>query len=155
MKKVYFLISLLLLDFVYILDTKAQITIDDMNGWKPKVESAIQLIQQTDIAKYNTVMKNCKHIGYWAGSTSTIEDSTTILISNIDMKNGSVNDIAAAIVHESKHLYYINTKSVLEINTEEISAYQYELEFINQIPNVEPYLIQHCLQLIAVLTEDD
>jgi hypothetical protein len=61
--------------------------------------------------------------------------------------------VAAAIVHESKHLYYLKTGTVLDTNTEELYAYQYELEFIRQLPNVEEYLIQHCLKMINLFSK--
>jgi hypothetical protein len=151
--KFYFLLIFSFVNFFYNVECIGQINVDDVNGWKSKTDSALSIIRQTDIAKYNTLIKTCSHIGYWSGNSSTIEEPSTILISNLDMANGSVNDVAAAIVHESKHLYYLKTGTVLDTNTEELYAYQYELEFIRQLPNVEEYLIQHCLKMINLFSK--
>ncbi len=152
--KVYILPIFLFLNFFYILDCRGQLVIDDVNNWRSRVDSALTLIQQVDPPKYNTIVKTCRHIGYINDNKSTIEGSNTILLTNVDMTKGSINDIAAAIVHESDHLYYLNTGSVISTNTEEMYAYMYELSFLEKIPNVEDYLLQHCLRMIALLSDD-
>ena len=151
--KVYILPIFLFLNFFYILDCRGQILVDDVNNWKSKVDSALTLIQQVDPPKYNTIAKTCKHIGYWNNDKSTIEGLNTIILTNVDMTRGSINDIAAAIVHESSHLYYLNTGSTIPTNLEEVYAYTYELNFLEKIPNVEDYLVKHCLKMIALLSD--
>ena len=84
----------------------SQIRIDDIgDGWKAKVEQALTVIQQTDCEKYDLLMATCKHISYSTATFATTESGTTILIPRREMVVGNINDIAAALVHESLHLY--------------------------------------------------
>jgi predicted metal-dependent peptidase len=86
--------------------------------------------------------KHCNHIGFWNGKFSTTEDST-ILISSQDAKSRNVNNIAAILVHESMHLCIKHDKIKIAKENEEYMCYVYELDFLRQIPNVEPWLIEH------------
>jgi hypothetical protein len=129
----------------------AQIKIDDVGeGWKNSIEQALCLIQQVDSAKYQQITTTCNHIGYWNGSYSTTEDST-ILISNLEMRRGNIHDLAAALVHESMHLYIIQQHTILTPEEEETVCYLYELDFLLKIPNVEPWLIRHVLRQLEAL----
>lgn len=126
----------------------SQIKIDDVgDGWKSKVDSALNLIKSIDSSKYKTLTEVCNHVSYWNGGFSTTEDSTTILISQKDM-GLSVANIASVIVHESKHLWFLKYKVRIPSNDEEVLAYRYELEFLRKVPNVEPYLINHAINMI-------
>jgi hypothetical protein len=59
------------------------------------------------------------------------------------MRRGNIHDLAAALIHESMHLYIIQQRITLSTKQEETICYLYELEFLSKIPNVEPWLIQH------------
>ena len=65
------------------------------------------------------------------------------MISQKDMNFNSINNIAAILVHESKHLFFLKHNCALTPNDEEIVCYRYELNFLGKIPNVEPWLIQN------------
>jgi hypothetical protein len=57
--------------------------------------------------------------------------------------SGSLNNIAAVIVHESKHLQYVNNNINVKIAEEEIDCFTYEKIFLLKIPNVELWLIEN------------
>ena len=131
----------------------AQIKIDDVgDGWKGYIQQSVELIKQTDPTKYKQLVETCNHIGYWNGAYSTTEDST-ILISNLEMRRGNIHDIAAALVHESMHLYIIQQRTILAPTEEETVCYLYELDFLKKIPNIEPWLIQHILRQLEALNK--
>jgi hypothetical protein len=56
---------------------------------------------------------------------------------------GSVNNVAAVLVHESRHLYFRKHGIKMKEIDEETLAYMYELDFLKQIPGVEQYLIDN------------
>ena len=91
-------------------------------------------------------MKNCKRISFWNGPYSTTEDKS-IVISILDLKSESVNNMACVLVHESKHLELIQTKSLTQ-SEEECIAYRYELDFITKLKNPELYLNKNCLEYL-------
>lgn len=127
----------------------SQIQIDDVgDGWKLKVDSALNLIEKTDSIVYKEVILNCNHISYWMGSFSTTQDSSTILISTKDIKLNSINNLACIIVHESKHLYYKRNKIKMVPNKEEYNCYLYEYEFLKKVPDVEDWLTIHVIKCI-------
>jgi hypothetical protein len=135
---------LLLLLFIFTVKSNAQIKIEDVgDNWKTKVTEALLLIKSTDSEKYLTLIDVCNHISFWNGGFSTTEDSKTIMISQKDMNFNSINNIAAILVHESKHLFFLKHNCALTPNDEEIVCYRYELNFLGKIPNVEPWLIQN------------
>jgi hypothetical protein len=103
------------------------------DNWKAKVATSLSLIKQVDPNKYELINDVCKHITYWDGDFSTTEDSVTIMISQKDMRFNSINNIAAILVHESKHLFYLKHNIKLPPNYEEILAYHYELEFLSKM----------------------
>ena len=63
-------------------------------------------------------------------------DDNEILITKNDVLLGSLNNIAAVIVHESKHLQYVNNNILVSLNVEEIECFTYEKNFLLKIPNV-------------------
>lgn len=141
------------LSIILPLTLSAQIKIDDVgDGWKSYIQQSLELIKQTDSIKYKQLVATCNHIGYWNGTYSTTEDST-ILISNLEMRRGNIHDIAAALVHESMHLYIIQQRTILAPSEEETVCYLYELEFLSKIPNIEPWLIQHILRQLEALNK--
>ncbi len=130
--------------------TFGQIRIDDVgDGWKNKVEQALQVVQQTDCEKYEMIVSTCTHISYSTANFATTESGNTILIPRREIMAGNINDIAAILVHESLHLYILKTKMVMPEADEELLCYAYELEFLLQIPGVEQWLLDHARKQIA------
>jgi len=145
-KNMRILLTLLLL--MFFTNSHSQIKIDDVgDGWKMKVDSALKLIQRVDPDKYDIVTDVCNHITYWNGGFSTTEDETTIMITQKDMMS-SINNIAAIIVHESKHLFLLKINTRLTPSDEELLCYRYELDFLGKIPNVEVWLIDNAKKRI-------
>ncbi len=141
------------LSIILPLTLSAQIKIDDVGeGWKGYMQQSIELIKQVDYAKYQQLFATCNHIGYWNGTYSTTEDST-ILISNHEARRGNIHDLAAALVHESMHLYIIQQQTVLAPTEEETVCYLYELDFLVKISDIEPWLIQHVLRQLESLNK--
>lgn len=137
----YVLFSLFI---IFVNLTHTQILVDDVgDNWKPKIEKSLTLIKQIDPEKYDTLIKYCNHITFWNGKFSTIEDSKTIMISQMDMNSNTMNNILCAIVHESYHLKMYNV--VNNKVCEEVDAYKYEIDFILKIPNYEEWLLSHAL----------
>jgi hypothetical protein len=122
----------------------SQIKITDVgDGWKGKVEQALDTIQKYDIEKYYLIMETCKVVAYWNGGFATTESDSIITIPTKEMNNGNIYNIAAILVHESLHLYFLTTNFKLNPNVEEVVAYQYELEFLNKVPCLDEWLIQN------------
>jgi hypothetical protein len=135
--------------------TFSQIRIDDVgDGWKAQVEQALQLIKNVDSNKYEVVMAYCDHISYALIPYSTTEAGHIILLSTAEMKRGNVYDIATAIVHESLHLYFQRFPIGLDPNDEEALCYAYEIEFLKQIPGVDPWLIEHAMKYYLYFSEN-
>ena len=121
-----------------------QIKITDVgDGWKGKVEQALDTIQKYDIEKYYLIMETCKVVAFWNGGFATTESDSIITIPTKEMNNGNIYNIASILVHESLHLYFLTTNFKLNPNVEEVVAYQYELEFLNKVPYVDEWLIQN------------
>ena len=124
-----------------------QIEIDGgFSEWENLVKKSIELVKQTDSSYHQTLVKNCKRISFWNGLYSTTEDKS-IVISILDLKSESANNIACVLVHESKHLELVQTKSLTQ-SEEECIAYKYELDFIRKLKNPEPYLNKNCLEYL-------
>jgi hypothetical protein len=146
----------LILMIVMVLSTticKSQIVIDKAgDGWDLRADSALAIIKQTDTTAYKLVLRVCNKITFWSGNYSTNEGykdtKGIIMISSTDAKAKSLNNIAAVIVHESLHLY-LRYRGVEESPKEEILCYSYEYDFLRKIPNVEYYLLEHCLRQIT------
>jgi hypothetical protein len=122
----------------------SQIRITDVgDGWKGKVEQALDTIQKYDKEKYYLIMETCKVVAYWNGGFATTESDSIITIPTKEMTNGNIYNIAAILVHESLHLYFITTKFNLKPNVEEVIAYQHELEFLKKVPCVDEWLVEN------------
>lgn len=148
--------KLLLLFLISPLLAFSQMRIDDVgDGWKGLVEQALEIIEDTDTAKYNLVTRYCTQITYGLQPFSTTESGHVIILSTAEMKKGIVNDIAAAIVHESLHLYFVHNSIGASEQTEEAICYAYELEFLKQIPGVEQFLLDHALRQYLYFSEKD
>ena len=121
-----------------------QINIDNVgDGWVDKVKQALTLIKHVDSDKYDMLIDVCNHVTFWNGNFSTTENDHTIMISQSDIMRGSVNNVAAVLVHESRHLYFRKHGIKMKEIDEETLAYMYELDFLKQIPGVEQYLIDN------------
>ena len=139
------LITILLIPTV----TFAQIKVDDVgDGWKPKVDSAISLIQQRDPEKYEVLIKNCNKVEFIIGDFSTTKPPNVIAITTRDMKIGSINNIAAILVHESYHLKLWNEGIKIDPKKEEKEAYSWEYDFLCKLPNVEDWLFLNAIKQI-------
>ena len=88
-------------------------------------------------------METCKVVAYWNGGFATTESDSIITIPTKEMNNGNIYNIAAILVHESLHLYFITTKFNLKPNVEEVIAYQHELEFLKKVPYADQWLIEN------------
>lgn len=139
MKNLIVFILLLLPNLIF-----GQIKILDVgDGWKAKVESALQVIKKTDKEKYEKLTVYCKEIGFWNGNFSTTEDGNKIILSKKELTHGSINNIACAIVHESRHLMLEKSGVGWDENFQEFMCYDYELDFAKKIPNIEKWLLDH------------
>lgn len=127
-----------------------QIKVDNVgDGWVEKVNKSISLIKKVDSEKYDKLIEVCNHITFWNGSFSTTENDHTIMISQADIMNGSVNNVAAVLVHESRHLYFRKLGIKMDEIDEETMAYIYELDFLVKIPGVEQFLIDNAKKRIV------
>ena len=143
-----FLILLILSSYSF-----SQIKITDVgDGWKDKVDQALDTIQKYDTVKYNTLITKCKTIGYWNNSFATTEPPNTILIPTKEMNFGNIYNICAILIHESCHLllYGKNIKN----SNEELMAYSYELDFLLKVPNANLWLIENAKKNIQNYIED-
>jgi hypothetical protein len=111
--------------------------------WVKRVDSALNIIKTHDKNVYDTLTKYCTNIGFWNGKFSTVEGVNEIVITKNDVTNGPINNLAAVIVHESKHLQYVNNNITVTIHVEEIDCFTYEKIFLLKIPNVELWLIEN------------
>lgn len=141
-----------LLLFLIASPLSGQIKVDKAgDGWDLKVDSAINLIKQVDSSKYDLLVQNCSTISFWLGNFSSCdvtEHGGKIFISSKDVKLNSINNLATILVHESLHLYFRKKDFQISERKEENYCYRYELEFIQKLPNPEPWLKQHALSQI-------
>lgn len=128
----------------------AQIIVDKGgDGWSVQVDSALAIIKKTSPKHWQIVEESCNHISMWNGKVSTTQPGIgaakgTIVISRDDFKLGSINNIASVIVHESRHLWISRMAIKFQtVESEEAHCYLWELEFLQTIPGVEPWLVKH------------
>ena len=120
----------------------SQVHIADVgDGWKSKVQRALDTIQKYDTVKYNNLITKCNNIGYWNNTFATTEPPYTILIPTSEMNFGNIYNICALLIHESYHLLLYGKN--MDPNQEECWAYSYELDFLMKVPNVDEWLIQN------------
>ncbi len=132
----------IILAILFSFNAYSQIEIPDIgDGWKNDVDSAIQLIKDTDTAAYRILMDNCKIIEFIISDHSSTKLPHTIAITVSDMKIGSINNIACLLVHESYHLYLSNFNlSPVNPDKEEYLCYLKEYEFMSKLAYVEDWL---------------
>ena len=75
---------------------------------------------------------------------------STIILPVEVLNRGCINDIAACLVHESLHMQLNKCQIDLEENCEEFLCYEWELKFLEKIPNVEKWLIESAKYQISV-----
>jgi len=120
----------------------SQVHIADVgDGWKSKVQQALDTIQKYDTVKYNNLITKCNNIGYWNNKFATTEPPHTILIPTSEMNFGNIYNICAILIHESYHLLLYGKN--MDPNQEECWAYSYVLDFLMKVPCVDEWLIQN------------
>ena len=145
------MILIRLLSFLLISPLFGQIQVDKAgDGWDLKVDSALTLIKTTDSAKYALLDSVCSNVSFWLSDFSSCEseEGGRIYISVRDVKLNSINNLASVLVHESFHLYIWKRKFILSPKEEENYCYRYELELVNKLPNLEPWLKLHVIEQI-------
>jgi len=133
----------------------AQIKIDKAgDGWDLKIDSALNVIQTVDLQKYQLLDSVCQEVSFWISKFSSnelTEDGVgRIYVAVGDVKLGSINNLAVVLVHESLHLYFLRKGVKLPPLEEENLCYRYELELIEKLTNVEPWLKENTLKQIQV-----
>jgi len=68
-----------------------------------------------------------------------------ILVAVKDVQLNSINNLAVVLVHESLHLHVLQKGYIIIPEQEEAWCYRYELDFIDKLPNPEPWLKQHAI----------
>ena len=130
--------------------SSSQIRIDKAgDGWDKKIDSALTLIQKIDIKKYQLIDSVCNRVEFWSSGFSSNDGSYgnkgTILVAVKDVKLNSINNLAVVLVHESLHLHVLQKGYIIIPEQEEVWCYRYELDFIDKLPNPEPWLKQHAI----------
>jgi|GEM_PF-3658485 len=115
-----------------------------------RIDSAKILIDRIGSPFSDILDRHVATITTWGGSYSTCYADPgkkgTIYLTEREVKYGDITNLAAAIVHESLHVKF---QSLGEYpDTEEVLCYQYELSFLERIPNVDLWLIENCLKMI-------
>ena len=131
-----------------------QIKIDKAgNGWDLKIDSALQLIKQVDIEKFQLIDSVCGRVEFWSSGFSSNEGSYgkkgTILVAVKDVQLNSINNLAVVLVHESLHLHVLQKGYIVAPEQEEAWCYRYELTFIDKLKNPEPWLKQHAIKQLT------
>jgi hypothetical protein len=132
----------------------SQIKVDKAgDGWDQKIDSALVLIKQTDIEKYQLIDSVCNRIEFWSSGFSSNEGSYgnkgTILVAIKDVQLNSINNLAVVLVHESLHLHVLQKGYIIIPEQEEAWCYRYELGFIDKLKNPEPWLKQHAIKQLT------
>jgi len=147
MRIILVFVSLLLTSFL-----SAQIEVSKAgDGWDKQVDSAINLIKVYDYEKYQTLKLVCSKVDFWIGPHSSCTEEKgrgIILIAISDVSLKSTNNLAAILVHESLHLIIMKHSKQMNIFEEEKLCYSYELSFLNKLPNLEPWLLEHTKEQI-------
>ena len=119
------------------------------DGWDLEVYKALHLIQKTSPTQYQNIVRYVEKVEFWNENYSSNDGKGVIVIAAKDIKLGSINNIAAVLVHESCHIILNEFK--FSPKKEEIECYVYELVFLKKLQNVEPELIKHCINQIETL----
>jgi hypothetical protein len=140
-----------LLLFLIPFTSSGQIRVDKAgDGWDLKIDSALTVIKQTDLQKYQLLDSVCQEVSFWISNFSSNElvgKEGRIYVSTKDVKLG-INNLACVLVHESLHLYFLRKGVQMTPAEEENYCYRYELEFIQKLANPEPWLKENALKHI-------
>ena len=132
----------------------SQIKVDKAgDGWDSIIYSAINLIKKTSPLHYAVLKETTQNVQFWNANYSSnniIEGEGVIVISSQDIKLNSLNNIAAALVHESYHLKFLKYGPDLRGYEEEYQCYLYELKFLKLLPNVEPELVAYTTEQLKL-----
>lgn len=149
MKRLGFILILLLPFNLF-----SQIKVDKAgDGWDSIMYSAINLIKKHSPLHYNILLETTQKIEFWNedySSNDIVEGKGVIVISAKDIKLSSLNNIAAALVHESFHLRFLKSGPTLRGYEEEYMCYLYELKLLKLLPNVEPDLLAYTKEQIQL-----
>ena len=131
--------------------SSGQIRIDKAgDGWDLKIDSALTVIKQTDLQKFQLLDSVCQEVSFWISNFSSNElvgKTGRIYVSTKDVKLG-INNLACVLIHESLHLYFLRKGVKMTPAEEENYCYRYELEFIEKLINPEPWLKENALKHI-------
>jgi hypothetical protein len=109
------------------------------------IDSALGLIRDIGDPYSSYLDSFVVRIETWGGGYSSaysdLGKKGTIYLSEADVKSHNINNIAAAIVHESLHLKYFYYG--IHPCDEEKLCYYFEYTFLIKIPNVEYWLLEH------------
>jgi len=115
------------------------------DGWDSIVKQAILLIAKTSPVHYKMLIDHVDVIEFWNenySSNNIVDGKGVIVVSINDIKLGSLNNIAAVLVHETYHLHMMSLPYIVSGREEEYQAYSFELKFLKLLPNVEPDLLE-------------
>jgi hypothetical protein len=115
------------------------------DGWDSIVKQAILLISKTSPTHYKMLIDHVDVIEFWNenySSNNIVDGKGVIVVSINDIKLGSLNNIAAVLIHETYHLHMMSLPYIVSGREEEYQAYSFELKFLKLLPNVEPDLIE-------------
>jgi hypothetical protein len=138
MKRILIIIFLLIA-----FNLSAQIKIDKGGDfWDREVSKALTKIEQTDQGTYDFVLTNVDQISYWNEGYNSIEykNGKKIILLSSKQFGKCINNVASTIVHESYHLSKVNLGN--KVCSEEIEAYQFELQFLFKLKDAENWLIE-------------
>jgi hypothetical protein len=132
----------------------SQIKVDKAgDGWQLKIDSALTLIKEVDIEKFQLIDSVCERVEFWSSGFSSNEGSYggkgTILVAVKDVQLNSINNLAVVLVHESLHLHVVQKGYIIAPEQEEAWCYRYELDFIDKLKNPEPWLKQHAIKQLT------
>lgn len=120
-----------------------------------RIDSAKNLILNLGSPFSENLQIHVGAITTWGGNYSTcyadVGKSGTIYLTEKEVKFGNVTNLAAAIVHESFHLRFQFYGEYPD--TEELLCYEYELLFLEKLPQADNWLIEHCKKMIEFYSD--
>jgi hypothetical protein len=148
MKRLFFLLFLLPFNLF------SQINVHKAgDGWDSMVYSAINLIKKTSPYHYAIFRDVVQEVQFWNedySSNNLVEGKGIIVISSKDIKLNSINNLAAALVHESYHLKVLKYGPDMAGREEEYLCYVHELKLLKLLPNAEPDLLAYTKEQVKL-----
>jgi hypothetical protein len=115
-----------------------------------RIDSAKTLINRIGGKFSGNLSEYCSQVTTWGGAYASCYADPgkpgTIYLTEDEIKFGDVHNIAAALIHESLHLKFFYD-DIHPIEEEKI-CYEYELEFLLKVPNIDPWLLDNALKMI-------